>query len=89
MFLGPISFGEGQDHQVFLGRDFNNQRNYSEDIACEIDKEVRRYIEEAYEECRRLIVENIDKLHLIAQALMGKRNFGRKRLAAYYGNRQS
>lgn len=70
--LGPISFGEGQDHQVFLGRDLNNQRNYSEDVACEIDKEVRRYIEEAYEECRRLLVENIDKLHLIAKALMEK-----------------
>lgn len=70
--IGPISFGEGQDHQVFLGRDFNNQRNYSEDVACEIDKEVRRYIEEAYEECRRLLVENIDKLHLIAKALMEK-----------------
>lgn len=78
--LGPISFGEGQDHQVFLGRDFNNQRNYSEDIACEIDKEVRRYIEEAYEECRRLIVENIDKLHLIAQALMEKETLEEKDL---------
>ena len=78
--LGPISFGEGQDHQVFLGRDFNNQRNYSEDIACEIDKEVRRYIEEAYEECRRLIVENIDKLHLIAQALMERETLEEKDL---------
>ncbi|WP_196592693.1 ATP-dependent zinc metalloprotease FtsH [Pectinatus sottacetonis] len=68
--LGPISFGEGNDHQVFLGRDFNNQRNYSEEIACEIDKEVRHYIEEAYEECRTLIVENIDKLHLLAAKLI-------------------
>ncbi|TCS80999.1 ATP-dependent zinc metalloprotease FtsH [Pectinatus cerevisiiphilus] len=68
--LGPISFGEGNDHQVFLGRDFNNQRNYSEEIACEIDKEVRRYIEEAYEECRTLIIENIDKLHLLAAKLI-------------------
>ncbi|WP_182185735.1 ATP-dependent zinc metalloprotease FtsH [Pectinatus frisingensis] len=68
--LGPISFGEGNDHQVFLGRDFNNQRNYSEEVACEIDKEVRRYIEEAYEECRTLIVENIDKLHLLAKKLI-------------------
>ena len=68
--LGPISFGEGHDHQVFLGRDFNNQRNYSEEVACEIDKEVRKYIEDAYEECRKIITENIDKLHLIAQALI-------------------
>ena len=68
--LGPVSYGEGRDHQVFLGRDFNNQRNYSEEVASEIDKEVRRYIEEAYEDCRRILTENIDKLHLIAQALI-------------------
>ena len=68
--LGPISFGEGNDHQVFLGRDLNNQRNYSEEVACEIDKEVRRYIEEAYEECRTLLVDNLDKLHLLADKLI-------------------
>ncbi len=68
--LGPIAFGEGNDHQVFLGRDFNNQRNYSEEVACEIDKEVRHYIEEAYNECRRIITENIDKLHLMAAKLI-------------------
>ena len=68
--LGPISFGEGHNHQVFLGRDFNNQRNYSEEVACEIDKEVRKYIEDAYEECRTIITDNVDKLHLIAQALI-------------------
>ncbi|MBQ9364457.1 MAG: ATP-dependent zinc metalloprotease FtsH [Schwartzia sp.] len=68
--LGPISFGDSPEHQVFLGRDFNNQRNYSEDVACEIDKEVRRYIEDAYDECRKIITTNIDKLHTIAQALI-------------------
>ena len=68
--LGPIAFGESQDHQVFLGRDFNHQRNYSEEVACEIDKEVRRYIEDAYEACRKIITDNRDKLELIAQALM-------------------
>ena len=68
--LGPIAFGESQDHQVFLGRDFNHQRNYSEEVACEIDKEVRRYIEDAYEACRKIITDNRDKLELIAQAIM-------------------
>ena len=68
--LGPISFGEGQDHQVFLGRDLNHQRNYSEEVASEIDKEVRKYIEDAYEECRTIIKDNLDKLTLIAEALM-------------------
>ena len=68
--LGPISFGEGQDHQVFLGRDINHQRNYSEEVASEIDKEVRKYMDDAYEECRTIIEGNLDKLTLIAEALI-------------------
>ena len=67
--IGPIAYGE-ENHQVFLGRDFNRDRNYSEDIAGQIDQEVRRHIEEAYEACRRIIVENRDKLDLIASALL-------------------
>lgn len=78
--LGPVSYGEGREHQVFLGRDFNNQRNYSEEIASEIDKEVRKYIEEAYEDCRRILTENIDKLHLIAQALIERETLNAEEL---------
>ena len=70
--LGPVAYGESSDHQVFLGRDLNNQRNYSEDVASEIDKEVRRYSDEAYEACRKLLEDNIDKLHAIAEALIEK-----------------
>ena len=78
--LGPIAYGESQNHQVFLGRDFNHQRNYSEEVACEIDKEVRRYMEEAYEECRKIITENRDKLELIAQALIERESLSAKEL---------
>ena len=67
--IGPIAYGE-ENHQVFLGRDFNRDRNYSEEVAGEIDREVRRHIEEAYEACRVIITENRDKLDLIAQALL-------------------
>ena len=67
--VGPIAYGE-ENHQVFLGRDLNRERNYSEEIAGEIDREVRRYIEEAYEACRTIIVENRDKLDLIAKELL-------------------
>ena len=67
--IGPIAYGE-ENHQVFLGRDFNRDRNYSEEVAGEIDREVRRYIEEAYEACRVLITENREKLDLIASALL-------------------
>lgn len=68
--LGPVSYGEDANHQVFLGRDLNNQRNYSEEVASEIDKEVRRIMEDAYEACRQIITENRDKLELIANALL-------------------
>ena len=67
--IGPIAYGE-ENHQVFLGRDFNRDRNYSEEVAGEIDREVRRYIEEAYEACRVIITENRDKLDLIAHELL-------------------
>ena len=78
--LGPVSYGEGSDHQVFLGRDFNNQRNYSEEVASEIDKEVRRIMEDAYAACRQIIRENRDKLELIAQALIERETLTAKEL---------
>lgn len=68
--LGPITFGRRQDQQVFLGRDISRDRNYSEEVAYAIDKEVRNLIEGAYSECRNMLKDNIDKLHLIAKALM-------------------
>lgn len=78
--LGTIAYGEGQNHQIFLGRDFNNQRNYSEEVAAAIDKEVRKYIEEAYEACRQIINDNLDKLHAIAEALIEKETLDAKEL---------
>ena len=56
--------------EVFLGRDFNNTKNFSEKIAAEIDDEVRAIIESAYAECTRILTEHIDKLHLIAGYLL-------------------
>lgn len=69
--LGPITFGRRQE-QVFLGRDISRDRNYSEEVAYSIDKETRRLIEDAYEKTENTLRTNIDKLHLIAQALMTK-----------------
>ncbi|MEG6586152.1 ATP-dependent zinc metalloprotease FtsH [Dendrosporobacter sp. 1207_IL3150] len=68
--LGPITFGRRQDQQVFLGRDISRDRNYSEEVAYAIDKEVRRLIEDAYSECRNMLKDNIEKLHLIANTLI-------------------
>jgi len=69
--LGPMSYGTSDD-EVFLGRDFNKIRNYSEDIAAKIDNEMRRIIDNAYNKTEKLLSENIEKLHNVAQALLEK-----------------
>jgi len=68
--LGPITFGHRQEQQVFLGRDISRDRNYGEEVASAIDKEVRRMIDGAYVKTEAMLVANIDKLHLIAAALI-------------------
>lgn len=67
--LGAVTFGHRQE-QVFLGRDIGRENNYSEKVAAQIDSEIRRFIDEAYEGTVTLLSKNIDKLHLIAQALI-------------------
>jgi len=69
--LGPISFGSGHD-EVFMGRDFNKSRNFSEEVAAKIDVEVRRLIDDAYMSAEKSLSENINKLHAVAQALLEK-----------------
>ncbi len=68
--LGPLQFGQSQGGQVFLGRDFNNEQNYSDAIAYEIDLEIQRIIKESYERAKQILTENRDKLDLIANTLL-------------------
>jgi cell division protease FtsH len=67
--LGPLSFGH-KDEYVFLGREIAQSRDYSEKTAILIDEEVRDLIEGAYAKARKLLGENVDKLHVIALALL-------------------
>ncbi|MBM7097958.1 MULTISPECIES: ATP-dependent zinc metalloprotease FtsH [Alteribacter] len=67
--LGPLQFGQPQG-EVFLGKDINNEPNYSDAIAHEIDMEIQRIIKESYERCRQILVDNKDKLELVAQMLL-------------------
>ncbi len=67
--LGPIQYGRGT-HQVFLGRDFGEERNYSEEIASKIDAEVRRIIESCYDRGRTLLLENWDKVERMVGSLL-------------------
>jgi len=67
--LGPLSYGK-RDELVFLGREIGEQRDYSEAVAQEIDAEVRRIVSEAYEHARQVLMDNIEKLHAVAEALL-------------------
>jgi cell division protease FtsH len=67
--LGPLSFGK-KEEQIFLGREIAQHRDYSEETAQAIDKEVRRIVEEAYKVAETIVEENVDKLHKLAEALL-------------------
>ena len=67
--LGPLTLGQKQD-QVFLGRDFASHPDYSQEVAYEIDKEIRRMIDEAFAKARKILEENRVKLDLIAKTLI-------------------
>jgi len=67
--LGPLAFGR-KEELVFLGREINEQRNYSDEIAFQIDKEIRELIDEAYAVAKQVLTEHRDKLEAIANLLM-------------------
>ncbi len=68
--LGPIAFGGSTTgDEVFLGRDFSNSRNYSETIASKIDEEIHSIIIDAFERAEKILRDNIDKMHFIADYL--------------------
>jgi cell division protease FtsH len=67
--LGPLAFGK-KDEAIFLGREIAQHRDYSEDTAIQIDKEVRRIVNAAYENARGILSDNRDVLERIAQALL-------------------
>ncbi len=67
--LGPITFGSGEQ-EVFLGKDYGTVRNYSEEIAKEIDQEIKNIVTNGYKRCEAILNENMDKLHKLAQYLV-------------------
>lgn len=66
--LGPVNYSSGEE--VFLGKDLTSKQNYSDEIAKEIDEEIRYIIEEAYRECEKILTENSKELNLVADALL-------------------
>lgn len=66
--LGPVSFSSNDE--VFLGRDFSTKQNYSEEISSEIDKEIKKILEESYAETKKILIENDERLENVAEALL-------------------
>ncbi len=67
--LGPIAFGSDND-EVFLGKNYNHTRNYSENIASVIDEEVEKIVHGAYSRTEKILTEHIDQLHIVSKALI-------------------
>jgi cell division protease FtsH len=66
--LGPVNYSSSEE--VFLGKDFTTHKNYSEEIASEIDEEIKAMIEEAFERAEKILEENSEPLHRVAKALL-------------------
>jgi cell division protease FtsH len=75
--LGPLTYGK-QEEQIFLGREISQHRDYSEETAQRIDQEVKDIVMGAYNNTYKLIEENIDTLHKIANALLEKETIDTK-----------
>jgi len=84
--LGPIQYGRGS-HQVFLGRDIGEDRNYSEEVASKIDAEVRRIIEECYVNAKAILTANWDKVERMVAALLEHETVDTEEVGAIINNR--
>ncbi len=81
--MGPLQFGQ-QDEMVFLGRELAEQRDYSEEVAENIDEEVRRIVDEAHARVRAMLTANLDKLHAVAEALLDRETLDRHEFEAVF-----
>jgi cell division protease FtsH len=78
--LGPISFGQNNNEEVFMGRDFARQRNYSEDVAAQIDNEVSSFVHGAHERAVQLLTGHHEALDKLARILLEKETLDGKEL---------
>ena len=81
--LGLINY-ETDDDEVFLGRDLGRARDYSEETALDIDKEVRGIIESCYEHAKKILEENVEILHKCATLLIEKERITREEFEALF-----
>jgi len=82
--VGLINYEVDNEEEVFLGRDLGHSRSYGEEVATMIDNEVRRIINECYQEAKRIITEHIDVLHKCAELLLEKERIERNEFEALF-----
>jgi cell division protease FtsH len=80
--LGTVNYSSADE--VFLGKDFSTRKNYSEEIASEIDEEIKRIVEEAFNEAEKILDENMDKLHVVSTALLEVETLDGEQFEALY-----
>jgi cell division protease FtsH len=81
--LGPLAFGR-KEELVFLGREINEQRNYSDEVAFQIDNEIRQLIDQAYARANQVLTEQMDKLEAISMLLMEQETIEMEELEALF-----
>ena len=83
--IGSIMFGSGQE-EVFLGRDFAQSKNYSEETAGIIDEETKKIIDAGYNRAVQILSDNIDKLHAVAKVLLEKEKIDSEEFEAIFNS---
>jgi len=86
--LGPVIYGE-RNHEVFLGRDFGHVRNYSEEVASEIDREIKAFIDLAYKKTKDIILSHKQIITKIADELIEKETLTRKEFLAFFDKKEN
>ena len=75
--MGNLAYGKDQEH-VFMGRNFGHSRDFSEEIAADIDKEIKKIVDEQYDLAKQLLTDNKDMLEYIAKQLLEKETLDEK-----------
>jgi cell division protease FtsH len=86
--MGPLSYGK-REEQIFLGREFATHKDYSEETAEKIDREVSRIIRDNYEKAKKLLMDNLQVLHRLAGELLEKEVLNAEELDAIIGGRRT
>lgn len=86
--LGFINYEENSD-EVFLGRDLGHSRSFSEEVASQIDREVKKLVDDCYADAKRIILEHMDVLHACAALLIEKERINREEFESLFENREN